>query len=143
MKEVSTKPYLIRALHEWCTDSDLTPYLTVKIDSQTRVPMEYADNGEITLNISHGAAHHLKMGNDVINFSARFKGVSREVSIPMTAVKGIFGKETGQGMLFNLDPETTSIQDETNSHESLSGLQPSLFPPEPTKQGKPHLKVIK
>jgi stringent starvation protein B len=143
VKEISTKPYLIRALHEWCTDSDLTPYLTVKIDLQTRVPMEYADNGEITLNISHGAAHHLKMDNDVINFSARFNGVSREVSIPMTAVKGIFGKETGQGMLFNLEPETTPIQDETNSPESSIGLQPSLPPPKPTKRGKPRLKIIK
>jgi stringent starvation protein B len=143
VKEISTKPYLIRALHEWCTDSDLTPYLTVKIDSQTRVPIEYADNGEITLNISHGSAHHLKMDNDVINFSARFNGVSREVSIPMTAVMGIFGKETGQGMLFNFEPETTSIQVETNSHESSIGLQPSLPPPKTTKRGKLRLKIIK
>ena len=144
MKEISTKPYLIRAIHEWCTDSDLTPYLTVKIDSQTRVPMEYADDGEITLNISHGAAHHLKMDNDVISFSARFNGVAREISIPMTAVKGIFGKETGQGMLFNLEAETIAMQDETDSNESPDELQSPLQPtPNPTKRGKPRLQVIK
>lgn len=144
MKEISTKPYLIRAIHEWCTDSDLTPYLTVKIDSQTRVPMEYADDGQITLNISHGAAHHLKMDNDVINFSARFNGVSREISIPMTAVKGIFGKETGQGMLFNLEAETIATQDENSSNESTDELQSPLQPtPSPTKRGKPRLQVIK
>ena len=144
MKEISTKPYLIRAIHEWCTDSDLTPYLTVKIDSQTRVPMEYADDGEITLNISHGAAHHLKMDNDVISFSARFNGVAREILVPMTAVKGIFGKETGQGMVFNLEAETISIQNETGSNENPDELQSPLQPnPSPTKRGKPRLQVIK
>ena len=144
MKEISTKPYLIRAIHEWCTDSDLTPYLTVKIDSQTRVPMEYADDGEITLNISHGAAHHLKMDNDVISFSARFNGVAREILVPMTAVKGIFGKETGQGMVFNLEAETIAMQDETDSNENPDELQSPLQPtPSPTKRGKPRLQVIK
>ena len=144
MKEISTKPYLIRAIHEWCTDSDLTPYLTVKIDSQTRVPMEYANDGEITLNISHGAAHHLKMDNDVISFSARFNGVAREILVPMTAVKGIFGKETGQGMVFNLEAETISMQDETDSNENPDELQSPLQPtPSPTKRGKPRLQVIK
>ncbi len=144
MKEISTKPYLIRAIHEWCTDSDLTPYLTVKIDSQTRVPMEYANDGEITLNISHGAAHHLKMDNDVISFSARFNGVAREILVPMTAVKGIFGKETGQGMVFNLEAETIAMQDETDSNENPDELQSPLQPtPSPTKRGKPRLQVIK
>ena len=144
MKEISTKPYLIRAIHEWCTDSDLTPYLTVKIDSQTRVPMEYANDGEITLNISHGAAHHLKMDNDVISFSARFNGVAREILVPMTAVKGIFGKETGQGMVFNLEAETISTQNEAGSNENPDELQSPLQPtPSPTKRGKPRLQVIK
>ena len=144
MKEISTKPYLIRAIHEWCTDSDLTPYLTVKIDSQTRVPMEYANDGEITLNISHGAAHHLKMDNDVISFSARFNGVAREILVPMTAVKGIFGKETGQGMVFNLEAETISNQHETGSNENPDELQSPLQPtPSPTKRGKPRLQVVK
>ena len=106
--------------------------------------MEYADDGQITLNISHGAAHHLKMDNDVINFSARFNGVSREISIPMTAVKGIFGKETGQGMLFNLEAETIATQDENSSNESTDELQSPLQPtPSPTKRGKPRLQVIK
>ena len=106
--------------------------------------MEYADDGEITLNISHGAAHHLKMDNDVISFSARFNGVAREILVPMTAVKGIFGKETGQGMLFNLQAETIAMQDETDSNESPDELQSPLQPtPSPTKRGKPRLQVIK
>ncbi len=80
MKELSTKPYLIRAIYEWCSDSGYTPYISVKVDAQTRVPDEFVKNGEIILNISHDAAHHLTLGNDVIQFSARFNGVSREIS---------------------------------------------------------------
>lgn len=106
--------------------------------------MEYVDDGQITLNISHGTAHHLKIDNDVINFSARFNGVAREISVPMTAVKGIFGKETSQGMLFNLEAETISIQNTTGSNESPDELQSPLQPtPSPTKRGKPRLQVIK
>ena len=106
--------------------------------------MEYSDDGEITLNISHGAAHHLKMDNDVISFSARFNGVAREILVPMTAVKGIFGKETGQGMVFNLEAETISTQNETGSNENPDELQSPLQPtPSPTKRGKPRLQVIK
>ena len=99
-KERSTKPYLIRALYEWCTDSGLTPYLTVKVDAQTRVPLEHVKNGEIVLNVSADAAHRLTLGNDVIQFAARFSGASRECSIPVAAVAGIFARETGQGLVF-------------------------------------------
>ncbi len=100
MKALSTKPYLIRAIYEWCSDSNYTPYLSVKVDAQTRVPNEFVKNGEIILNIRDDAVHHLTLGNDFIQFSARFNGVSREISVPVDAVQGIFAKETSQGVLF-------------------------------------------
>ena len=143
MKELSTKPYLIRAIHEWCTDSNLTPYLSVQIDAETRVPMEYANNGEITLNISYGAAHHLKLSNDVIQFSARFKGVSREISVPMRAVKGIFARETAQGMLFPLEAETNATQAETITVENPNKPQPASPSPSPSSGGKQRFQIIK
>ena len=79
MSEISTKPYLLRAIYEWCTDSGFTPYLAVKVDGSTTVPMEYVRKGEIILNISFGATSALKMDNDAVHFRARFNGVSREV----------------------------------------------------------------
>ncbi len=139
MKELPTKPYLIRAIHEWCTDSDLTPYLSVQIDTQTRIPMEYANNGEITLNISHSAAHHLKLSNDVIQFSARFNGVSREISVPMRAVKGIFAKETAQGMIFPLETEIDAAQVETSTAENPN----KPHSPSPSSSGKQRFQIIK
>ncbi|SEP17296.1 ClpXP protease specificity-enhancing factor [Nitrosovibrio sp. Nv6] len=118
MKELSTKPYLIRAIYEWCSDSGFTPYLSVKVDAQTRVPDEFVKDGEILLNISHDAAHHLTLGNDVIQFSARFSGVSREISVPVNAVQGIFAKETTQGILFALEGESDKGQAENSIEES-------------------------
>lgn len=110
MKELSTKSYFIRAIYEWCSDSGYTPYLSVKVDAETRVPNEFVKNGEIVLNISYEAAHHLTLGNDVIQFSARFNGISREISVPVDAVQGIFAKETSEGILFALESETDTSQ---------------------------------
>jgi len=104
MPEKSTKPYLIRAIHEWCSDSNYTPYLSVKVDANTRVPVDYVKNGEIVLNVSYDATHRLTIGNDAIQFSARFNGVSRECSIPVDAVLGIFARENGQGLFFPVEP---------------------------------------
>jgi stringent starvation protein B len=104
MPEKSTKPYLIRAIHEWCSDSNYTPYVSVKVDANTRVPMEYVKNGEIVLNLSYDATHRLTIGNESIQFSARFNGVSRECSVPVDAVLGIFARENGQGLFFPTDP---------------------------------------
>jgi stringent starvation protein B len=100
MAERSTKPYLIRAIHEWCSDSGFTPYLSVQVDANTRVPAEHVKNGEIVLNVAHDATHRLTIGNEVIQFAARFNGVSRECSVPIEAVSGIFARENGQGMFF-------------------------------------------
>jgi len=100
MSEISTKPYMLRAIYEWCTDSGYTPYLAVKVDSSTTVPMEYVKKGEIVLNISYGATSGLKMDNDAIHFHARFGGVSREIYIPVNNVMAIYANENGQGMAF-------------------------------------------
>ena len=112
-EELSTTPYLIRAIYEWCCDSGQSPYISVKVDSETRVPPEYVKDGEIVLNISPDATRNLKIDNDLIRFSARFNGVSQEISVPVTAVKGIFAKESGHGLAFQLaskDPDDSGPQ---------------------------------
>ena len=103
MAEISTKPYLLRAIYEWCSDSGYTPYIAVKVDGATTVPMEYVRKGEIILNISYGATSRLKMDNDAIQFHARFNGVSREIYIPVHNVLAIYANENGQGMAFEVN----------------------------------------
>src|SRR5918997_2587518 len=115
MPEKSTKPYLIRAIHEWCSDSNFTPYLSVKVDANTRVPMEYVKNGEIVLNVSNDATHRLTIGNDAVQFSARFNGVSRECSVPIEAVLGIFARENGQWLFFPANESTAAPADEADT----------------------------
>jgi stringent starvation protein B len=132
MAERSIRPYLIRAIHEWCSDSNLTPYLSVRVDANTRVPAEYVKNGEIVLNVSYDATHKLTIGNEVIQFSARFNGVSRECSVPISAVTGIFARENGQGMSFPREPA------QENGNEAPS--EPS---PTNGNGGKPKLQIIK
>jgi stringent starvation protein B len=102
MPDISTKPYMLRAIYEWCTDSGFTPYLAVKVDAATTVPMEYVKKGEIVLNISFGATSGLKMDNDAIHFHARFSGVSREIYVPVQNVLAIYANENGQGMAFEV-----------------------------------------
>jgi len=103
MADVSTKPYFIRAIYEWCSDCGFTPYLSVRVDERTRIPMEYVKNGEIVLNVSLNATRNLTINNELIQFSARFNGVSREVSIPVDRVQGIFARENGQGAFFTVE----------------------------------------
>lgn len=137
-KDLSTKPYLIRAIYDWCADSNLTPYLAVQVDQSTRVPVEYVKNGEIVLNISQDSTRNLTLGNELIQFSARFSGVSREVSIPVLAVSGIFAKESGVGLFFEAiegDPAGKARVQRERAGESPKD------PPPPG--GKPRLQVIK
>ena len=101
MPDVSTKPYLIRAIHEWCSDSGYTPYIAVVADDQVNVPREFVKNGEIVLNISPLATNRLSLGNEFIEFQARFGGVAREVSVPVEKVIAIYARENGQGMAFD------------------------------------------
>ncbi len=100
---IATKPYMLRAMHELCADNSLTPHLVVAVNSQTRVPMGYVKDGEIVLNINYGATKDLHIDNDSVVFSARFGGVSQNIYVPMNAVKGIFARENGQGMFFELE----------------------------------------
>lgn len=99
----STKPYMVRAIHEWCMDNNMTPHLLVAVDSHTRVPMAYVKDGEIVLNLNYGATKDLQMDNEAIVFSARFGGASQNLYVPMHAVKGIFSRESGQGMFFEVE----------------------------------------
>ena len=108
MAETSTKPYLIRAIHEWCTDNGYTPYVAVHVDARTLVPREHVHNGEIVLNVSSMATSRLQLGNDLIVFQARFGGTPRELSIPVDNVSAIYARENGHGMAFEVTPQTTA-----------------------------------
>ncbi|KAB2905247.1 MAG: ClpXP protease specificity-enhancing factor [Burkholderiaceae bacterium] len=96
----STRPYLIRALYEWCTDNGFTPYVAVRVDDSVQVPREYVKDGEIVLNISYDATSALQLGNDFIEFKARFGGQPREIIVPVGRVIAIYARENGQGMAF-------------------------------------------
>jgi stringent starvation protein B len=100
LESTSTRPYLIRALYDWCTDNGLTPYIAVLVDETVQVPREYVKNGEIVLNISFDATSSLKLGNDFIEFKARFAGTAREIMVPVNRVIAIYARENGQGMAF-------------------------------------------
>jgi len=122
MNDLSTRPYLVRAIYEWCVDSGLTPYLAVSINERTFVPQAYVRDGQITLSLGASAVRDLQMANDFITCSARFGGVPFDIIVPLDAVAGIFAKETGQGLVF----------------------QPGEMPPpeaEPPK--RPQLKIVK
>jgi stringent starvation protein B len=150
MSEQSAKPYLVRALCEWCADNGLTPYLAVKVDGQTRVPRAHVRNGEIVLNISAAATRKLAIDNEWVSFNARFGGVSHEISVPMGAVSGIFAKETGYGFAFaTADDAAAALERETQP--ALTDIDTALADDAKagTKNGdkpKPrpsHLQVIK
>ena len=103
----STTPYLIRAIYDWCCDTSQTPYVSVRVSDRTTVPTEHIQDGEIVLNIGAGATKDLRIDNDAITFSARFDSVSREIYIVISDVKGIFSRESGQGLGFNVDEVVT------------------------------------
>lgn len=128
-RDISTKPYLIRAIYDWCTDNGLTPYLAVQVDANTLVPMAYVKDGEIVLNLSGGAVRNLQLGNDEITCGGRFGGVPHEIVVPVAAVIGIFAKENGQGLVFQAE--------ESEPPPPAGGDQPE------SGAGKPHLRVVK
>jgi stringent starvation protein B len=115
LSETSTKPYLIRAIYEWCVDNGYTPYLTVFVDRHTLVPQEYVKNGEIVLNISPLATHELELSNDRITFQARFNGRVKDLSVPVDNVLGLYAREIGQGMSFEFVPHAEPDQENTES----------------------------
>ena len=112
----STRPYLIRALHDWCTDNGFTPYLAVYVDRSVQVPLEYVKNNEIVLNVSFEATSQLQLGNEFVEFKARFGGVARDISVPIDHVIAIYARENGQGMAFPVP--TPSVGDATDSPAS-------------------------
>jgi stringent starvation protein B len=158
VKEISTKPYLLRALFEWCVDNGYTPHLAVKVDSRTQVPAEYVKGGEITLNISPSAVHKLQMGNELIEFSARFGGVARQISLPLANVYALYARETGHGMTFDIEGRDSGstkpgVQARVEGEGAASNTRPpaaalpapaaSEPPRKPTGPGKPTLRRIK
>ncbi len=142
MSEQSAKPYLIRAICEWCADNGLTPYLAVKVNAQTRVPVAHVKNGEIVLNISRGATRRLTMDNDWVRFAARFNGASQEVAVPVGAVSGIFAKESGYGFAFTVPADPVA------SLEAATAPASGAISDNPSPNSKPrnrpkHLQVVK
>jgi len=134
----STKPYLLRAVYEWCVDNGYTPQISVVVDSRTRVPMEHVRDGEIVLNIGPVAASRLQIGNDVIECTARFSGVARELVIPVASVAAIYARENGHGMSFG--PEKKETAKEAPGERATAPPDPKG----PPKTGrKPTLRRIK
>ncbi len=123
----STRPYLLRALHEWCTDSGLTPYLAVLVDETVQVPLEYVKNGEIVLNVGYDATSGMTLGNDYIEFKARFGGVPRDIIIPVNRVMAIYARENGQGMAFPMQASSDAAippsKKSLSSRPTLSAVQ--------------------
>ena len=119
-----TKPYLIRAIHEWCSDNGFTPYLGVAVDASVDVPMAYVTNNQIVLNISYGATDALKMGNDLITFKGRFNGQVKDLMIPVARVVAIYAKENGQGMAFEATEavfESETVAEEVPAARTRAG----------------------
>jgi len=152
MSEPSTKPYLIRAIHEWCSDNGLRPYLAVAVDAHTVVPREFVRNGEIVLNVSADATNRLRLGNDLIEFEARFGGVARQVSIPVDNVAAIYAAENGHGMAFDVPKADALAPDDTPAAQSAasdeaparvpmllvdSGVRAQAAPAEPASEPEP------
>jgi stringent starvation protein B len=134
----STKPYLLRAVYEWCVDNGYTPYISVVVDARTRVPMEYVRDGEIVLNIGPLSASRLQMGNEFIECTARFSGAAKELLIPVAAVASIYAHENGHGMSF----EPGKKGPVRESGEETSGTPPDLKDPR-RPGGKPKLRRVK
>lgn len=133
MSEIATKPYLIRAIHQWCVDNNYTPYLAVAvIGDKVQVPLEYVKDDQIVLNVSHGATRNLDIGNDWISFSTRFGGISRDIVVPVGAVISIFARETGGGMSFEIEEQVESTEP-----------PPPAAPTDDRPKGRAKLQVIK
>lgn len=153
----STRPYLIRALYEWCTDNGLTPFIAVLVDETVRVPNEYVKDGEIVLNISFDATSSLTMGNEFIEFKGRFGGVARDIFVPVDRVVAIYARENGQGMAFPMlaRPAVPAVAGDSPAVETAKPtvLTPVTTAPQggsgpksprpPTGGGKPSLTRIK
>lgn len=134
----SNRPYLLRAIYDWITDNNLTPYVLVDAGKEgVRVPPQVIKNGQVVLNLAMRAVANLDLGNDWISFQARFSGVSQSILIPVSAVLALYAQENGQGMMFPAD--------EGGEPSPPSGGEPSDegAPDEKPRRGAPHLRVVK
>ena len=159
MQEISTKPYLLRALYEWCTDNGYTPHIAVRVDNQTRVPRQFVRDNEIVLNISFEATSQLQMGNEWIEFHARFSGKSHKIEVPVANVLAIYARENGQGMAFPVESaggeatdsaDDEAVIDEVPAEAPQAAEKVSEPDKDPTPDddgtkggGRAHLKVVK
>lgn len=155
---VSTQPYLIRAIHEWCVDQGFTPYVVVQVDGDVVVPPGYARDGQIVLNLAPDATHRLSIGDEGIGFQARFGGVAHDLWLPYPNVLAIYARENGRGLAFSqglgfeLNPHAEAAEEDLPADEADARIdtaeevdppQPEE-PPPPAKGGRSgHLKVIK
>ncbi|HRK56209.1 MAG TPA: ClpXP protease specificity-enhancing factor [Burkholderiaceae bacterium] len=125
MADVPTKPYLVRAIVQWCNDAGFTPYVAVAVNEAVRVPPGSVKNGEIVLNISPMATHQLMMDNEAISFHARFSGVAREIYVPMNQVIAVYARENGQGMAFEVPQALKSpAQTDASKERAPTHLRP-------------------
>jgi stringent starvation protein B len=154
MAETSTKPYMIRALHEWCTDNGYTPQIVVRVDQNTMVPPAHIRDGQITLNIGTMATKSLVLGNDSIEFQARFNGVTENLYIPVGAVTALYARETGAGMGFEVEEPRADNTPAANAStagfaagskvETPVATQPQTAPsPEAADPKRPKLTIVK
>ncbi|PJX25344.1 ClpXP protease specificity-enhancing factor [Advenella sp. S44] len=142
MEKPSTKPYLLRAWHEWCTDAGYTPHLVVHVDAACQVPREFVRDERVTLNVGAMATNRLIMGNDWIEFQARFSGVSRQISVPVARVEAIYARETQEGMQFEIEDYDPAADTGSDAHDS-TGPDDDPPPPPSPKEKAPWLKVVK
>ncbi len=142
MELPSTKPYLLRALWEWCVDNGFTPHIAVQVDAHTMVPREFVREGQIVLNLGPDATNKLQMGNEWIEFQARFGGVARQLSIPITQISAIYARENGAGMAFEIEQG----QGSAGNDALVAQLPPQEVEeqePPPPPRGRPKLQRVK
>jgi stringent starvation protein B len=146
----STKPYLVRAIHEWCSDNGFTPYVSVVVDRRTVVPREFIKDGQIVLNVGHEATGKLQITNDALQCTARFNGVARDLWVPMDRIAAIYARENGAGMGFEVEEPTdhSAVQPDSGPDASVIGSAPTgdasaTGPDKPPPTGRPRLQRVK
>ncbi|MDO9596622.1 MAG: ClpXP protease specificity-enhancing factor [Azoarcus sp.] len=145
---VSTKPYLVRAIYEWCVDQGFTPYVAARVDANTRVPPGYAKDGQIVLNVASDATNQLSMDNEMVSFQARFNGAVHHIVIPMANVSAVYARENGHGMAFEpelvgedeLDGDAAGEDTPEGRSEGTPSATPEVDAPPPRGS---HLKIVK
>lgn len=145
MAESSTKPYMLRALHEWCTDNGYTPQIVVQVDENTLVPHAHVRDGQITLNIGALATNRLVIGNEAVEFQARFSGVTENLYVPIPTIVAIYARETGAGMGFEAEASTSgaALVQNSNLVSLRENESPDTDGPKPPENKRPKLSIVK